>query len=111
MTETTDNVRDFLARIPNPLVLENVEDVLAKVQFEVEGNDGGSWYAEVKDNQAKISEGITTNPELVIKANSEDVISLIRGELDPFKAFMSGKVKVNGNVMLCLRLLKAVKLA
>lgn len=110
MSDFNDNVREFLARIPNPFALENVDDVVAEIQFQVDGPEGGDWYAEVKDGQAKLVEGTTLNPELVLRAGAEEVKALLSGTLDPFKAFMSGKVKVNGNMMLGLRLLKAIKL-
>ncbi|MGI6249813.1 MAG: SCP2 sterol-binding domain-containing protein [Anaerolineaceae bacterium] len=101
---------EFLARIPNPFQLENLEDTKAKVQFEITGEDGGQWIADIADNVCKIDKGTTPDPDLTIKAEAEDAKKLLAGELDPFKAYMSGKIKVIGNMMLGLKLLKSIKL-
>ncbi|HNY84413.1 MAG TPA: SCP2 sterol-binding domain-containing protein [Anaerolineaceae bacterium] len=106
-----NEIRDFLARIPNPFQLEHLEDTKALVQFNVEGEGGGKWVADVHDNICEIREGTVEDPDLDIKGKIEDVNKLLAGELDPMKAYMTGKVKVIGNLMLGLKLLKAIKLA
>lgn len=106
-----NEIRDFLARIPNPFQLENLEDTKALVQFTIDGEGGGEWVADIHDNNCEIKEGSTEDPDLSIKAKAEEAKKLIAGELDPMKAYMTGKVKVIGNLMLGLKLLKSIKLA
>lgn len=107
----TNQIRDFIAKIPNPFTLENLDDTNALVQFAITGEGGGEWVAEIHDGKCEIKEGSTEDPDLSIKAKIEDAAQLVAGELDPMKAYMTGKVKVVGNLMLGLKLLKSINLA
>lgn len=106
-----NDIREFLASIPNPVQLENLGDTKAMVQITIDGEGGGAWVADIHDNVCDIKEGTVEDPDLSIKAKAEDVTKLMAGELDPMKAYMTGKVKVVGNLMLGLKLLKSMKLA
>ena len=104
-------IREFIGRIPNPLTLENLEGTKALVQFSITGEGGGEWVANIHDNICEIEEGSTEDPDLSLKAKADEAMKLISGELDPMKAYMTGKVRVVGNLMLGLKLLKAINLA
>ncbi len=104
-------IREFISKIPNPLQLENLDGTKALVQVTITGEGGGEWVADVHDNICEIKEGTTEDPDLSLKAKSEEALKLISGELDPMKAYMTGKVRVVGNLMLGLKLLKSLKLA
>lgn len=106
-----NEIREFLARIPNPFPLENLGDTKALVQLTIDGEGGGAWVADVHDNICEIKEGTTEDPDLSIKAKAEEAKKLLAGELDPMKAYMTGKVKVVGNLLLGLKLLQSLKLA
>jgi len=106
-----NEIREFLARIPNPIKLENLEDTKALIQITIDGEDGGAWFADVHNNLCEIKEGSVEDPDLSIKAKDQEAKKLLAGELDPMKAYMTGKVRVVGNLMLGLKLLKSLKLA
>jgi len=53
----------------------------------------------VKDGTCKIEEGTAEKPTTTIKMVDEDFIQLITGKLDGMKAFSSGKLKVEGDMM------------
>lgn len=61
---------EFLARIPNPFQLENLGDTKAKVQFEITGEDGGQWIADIADNVCKIDQD---NADLQDRALADNV--------------------------------------
>ncbi|MGB4596161.1 MAG: SCP2 sterol-binding domain-containing protein [Anaerolineaceae bacterium] len=107
----TNEIRDFITKIPNPYPLENLEDTKALVQLTIDCEGGGTWVADIHDNICEIKEGTTEDPDLLIKANAENARKLMAGELDPMKAYMTGKIKVIGNLMLGLKLLKSINLA
>jgi len=41
---------------------------------------------------------------VVVEADAEDYWAMLRGELDPVAAFMRGRLRVQGNPMLLMRL-------
>ena len=65
--------------------------------FDFEG-DGAVWAhgtsAEVSDKDA----------DCVISVDKADFISLAKGEMDPMMAFMSGKLKVTGDMSVAMGL-------
>jgi NAD(P)-dependent dehydrogenase (short-subunit alcohol dehydrogenase family)/acyl dehydratase/putative sterol carrier protein len=68
-------------------------------QFNLSGEGGGDWYAEVKGGSCKVEAGISSNPTSTIKMDAADFLEMIGGRLNAMQAFMSGKLKVEGDIM------------
>ncbi len=88
---------------------EKVGDLNAKIQFELGGAGGGIWHVEVADKKLKVFQGPTPNPTLSIAMPAGDFVLLMHGKLNPMPEFMSGKIKVQGDMALALSLLGALK--
>ena len=82
-------------------ILEKVKDRVAtwnKVyQFKI--SDYGDFYVEFRGNTYSISKGTHSSPVATIIASKDDFIKILKGELDAFSAYFSGRLKVEGNVM------------
>ena len=68
-------------------------------QFSLSGEGGGDWYAEIKGGTCKVETGISSNPTSTIKMDAADFLDMIGGRLNAIQAFMSGKLKVEGDIM------------
>jgi putative sterol carrier protein len=68
-------------------------------QFVISGTDGGSWHAAVKEGACSVTKGTHENPTSTIKMADSDFVQLIKGELNAMKAFTSGKLRVEGDLM------------
>ncbi len=73
-------------------------------QFEITGPDPGSYYVSVGEGRAKVSEGTADSSNVTVTMASNDFIDMVEGRLDGMAAFMGGKLKVKGDMMLAMQL-------
>jgi putative sterol carrier protein len=76
----------------------------AVIQYNIEGADGGNWYVVIKDQKCTVSEGVHSSPTLTMKMADKDWIAMCNGQLNGMTAFMTGKLKTTGDIMLAQRL-------
>ena len=105
----SEEINNFLKSIVNPFQLDG-DNPGATVLFNLTGENGGVYHADIKDNVATILEGSIENPTLTLTADYANVRKMLSGEENPVAAFMTGKIKLQGDYMLALKLVKAIKL-
>lgn len=74
----------------------------AVYKFVVNGAGGGTWVFSCK-GQPSISSG-DAPADCTITMGASDFVALANGELNPQMAFMSGKLDIEGDMELALRL-------
>jgi putative sterol carrier protein len=73
-------------------------------QFNITGDDGGSWTVDLTKTEGWINAGEAENAECTITMTSEDFVDMITGKLAGPQAFMQGKLKIAGNMALAMKL-------
>jgi len=87
---------DGMARLAfSPLKARGWKAVL---QYFIEGSGGGNHYLVIKDQTCTHYEGIADEPTLTITASVEDWRAIGEGRLDGAEAYLSGKMRVSGNM-------------
>jgi len=76
----------------------------AVVQYEITGEGGGSWHATFKDDTCVVTSGIAANPTLTLTMSAQDWLDMLAGKLSGQMAFMSGKLKLKGDMGLAMKL-------
>lgn len=76
----------------------------ATYQFNLSGDDGGSWVIALTDDNKSVKTGEDENAQCVISMTSADFMGMIGGSLNPQMAFMTGKLRVKGDMALALKL-------
>lgn len=78
-----------------------IETVDLTLQFEItDAPDGteGRYYIAVGDGEAEAAAGDADAPDATISNNYETATAVSKGELNTQMAFMTGKLKVSGNM-------------
>jgi putative sterol carrier protein len=98
--------QQVLDAMPGAFLPEKAGDASARFQVELEGEGGGVWTIEVKDRACHVLAGPAEDPGVTIRMDAADFVAFSTGKLDPIRAFMGGKFKINGNVGLVLQMMQ-----
>ena len=71
--------------------------------FDVEG--AGQWVVAVDDGNVNVTEG-SGEADTTIQSSEENFLAISRGELNPTTAYMTGKLKVKGDMGAAMKLQK-----
>ncbi|MGB4242514.1 MAG: SCP2 sterol-binding domain-containing protein [Dethiobacteria bacterium] len=80
------------------------QGVTATFQFELSGDNGGTFQLKVTDGNVELVEGAGDNPNVTILMADNDFVDLMEGKLNATSAFMAGKLKVKGDMSLAMKL-------
>lgn len=78
---------------------EGMDDV-----FQFHFSDAGSHYLVVKDGSLAIEEGEHEDPSVTLSLSTDTLKGVMNGQINGMTAFMTGKLKATGNVMLATKL-------
>lgn len=92
------DVSKLFANMAGQFNAEKAGDINATVQFDLSGANGGQWYVQVADGKVNVHQGTTSEPTATVKMDGDDYSDMVTGKLNPMTAFMSGKVKVEGDL-------------
>jgi putative sterol carrier protein len=99
-----NSVKEIFAGMPGVFNRDAAAGLNVVIQYNIEGAESGDWYAVIKDQTCTVSEGVHSSPTLTMKMADKDWIAMCKGELNGMTAFMTGKLKATGDLMLAQRL-------
>jgi putative sterol carrier protein len=73
-------------------------------QYEITGEDSGTFQLVIEDGAARVIEGATESAECTLRLSDKNFKKMIVGKLNGTAAFMTGKLKVQGSMELALKL-------
>ncbi|XP_063613250.1 hydroxysteroid dehydrogenase-like protein 2 isoform X2 [Penaeus indicus] len=100
-------VAQVFAKIEAFLSEDLVEKTRAVYAFEVSGDEAGKWYLDLKNGSGSCGRG---DPPVAADAtfsmNSSNFFKMFSGSLKPTTAFMTGKMKLSGDMGKAMKLEK-----
>ena len=85
--------------MPNIFIPDASAGLDAVFQYSISGKDGGDWFCVVKDNICIVESGTNEKPTCTLKIADTDFLDMMNGMLIPMKAYTSGKLKIEGDIM------------
>ena len=73
-------------------------------QFDLTGDGGGTYHAVFDNGSYDIGEGAAASPGCTVTMAAADFAALVGGKLNPTTAFMTGKLKIKGDMGLAMKL-------
>jgi putative sterol carrier protein len=96
-----ESAREFFDGLPGRIGPERAGALDASYRFDIEG--AGSWRLEADGGRAVVTES-DAPADCVIRTDENTFVRIVRGEQSPMGAYMTGKVRVGGDLGLALRL-------
>lgn len=90
--------------LPGLFVAEQAAGVDVDIQIHLTGEGGGDYAVMIHDQQLTTFEGVVENPNITVTAGVKDALDIANQRLDPMRAFMTGKVRMHGDMRLALSL-------
>jgi putative sterol carrier protein len=95
------SAREFFESLPSRANGAETAGMTASYVFEIEG--GGTWTVKVDDGKVAVSEG-DTGADCTISTSEDTFERIVDGTQNPLTAYMTGKLKVSGDVSAALKL-------
>jgi putative sterol carrier protein len=94
---------EFFRELPNRVVPEKTAGMNNSYVFAIDG--AGTWTVRVANGAVTVDEG-DTGGDCTISASAEVFERIVSGEQNPTAAYMSGKLKVKGDMGAAMKLQK-----
>ncbi|MRG86533.1 SCP2 sterol-binding domain-containing protein [Salinibacillus xinjiangensis] len=81
-----------------------VKGIEAVYQFDLEGEESSTYQLVLKGEESYAAEGDAEKSDCTLKMSTDDFKKMVDGNLNGTQAFMSGRLKIKGNMGLALKL-------
>ncbi len=99
----SDAVKDFFVGLPARVDPAKTAGMNNSYVFDIEG--AGTWTVKVADGGVTVDEG-DTGGDCTISTSAETFEAVAKGEQNPTAAYMSGKLKIKGDMGQAMKLQK-----
>jgi|ERR671934_2872172 putative sterol carrier protein len=98
-----ENPRQFFEGLESRLDQGKAAGLTASYLFDIEGS--GKWTVDVDDGRVAVHEG-EEEADCTITTSEQTFMKIVRGEQNPTAAYMSGKLRVRGDMGTAMKLQK-----
>jgi putative sterol carrier protein len=96
-------VREFFESLESRADASKTAGMTNSYLFDIEG--AGKWTVNVNDGQVSVTEG-GENADAIITTSEDTFEKIVSGEQNPTSAYMTGKLKVKGDMGAAMKLQK-----
>jgi putative sterol carrier protein len=97
------STREFFETLPTRVDTAKTAGMNNSYLFDIEG--AGTWKVDVQDGNVSVTEG-GGDADATISTSEETFDKLVSGEQNPTSAYMTGKLKVKGDMGAAMKLQK-----
>lgn len=99
-------IGELFASITDKFNPEAAAGVTKTLQWNITGDESGVWAFQIIDGIGQIIPGGVEKPDATFTTSAQTWIAIVEGKQDAMKAFMTGKLKVTGDMMLAMKVPK-----
>ncbi len=87
--------KEFLMDLPGKVAPEAIEGVNTLFHFNLDGEEGENVSVGIKDGKAYSVEGLEGDATCVVRAKSDNLLKILKGDMNPMMAVLTGKLKIS----------------
>lgn len=95
---------EFFSSLEQAIDRSKTAGMTATFQFVATGEGGGEWHIRLTDGVPTVAQGLAENPNITLSASAPDLLDIISGKLSGQTAFLTGRLKIQGDVTLAMKL-------
>jgi len=104
MADAPTSCKEAFEQSPNRFNKEAAKGLTAVYQFDLSGDGGGKWYIAIANDECTVKEGAHASPNITLSMAAKDYLDMLSGKLNGQMAFMTGKLRIAGDLGLALKL-------
>jgi len=106
------DIEQIFKQLPENVDLSKLGDFKATVVFSLGGEGGGDYQVNIADGKVTTEKASDSEekPTAKVSMDADDYKDMMSGKLNPVQAFMSGKVRVEGDLNAVMKLQSLFKM-
>lgn len=97
------SVQEFFEGLPGRVDADRIAGINNTYVFDIEG--AGAWTVAIADGQITVTDG-AGDADCTFSASEESFAKIVAGEQNPTTAYMTGKLKIKGDMGAAMKLQK-----
>lgn len=104
-------IEEVMSKLASKFQPDVAKGLNAVFQIEIEDSDEdtGIYYLSIIDQACEVHHGEHVDPNITLIMDSDTFIDIVDGSLGGTSAYLSGRIRAEGNVMLATQLGKLFK--
>lgn len=99
-----EDINGFFSELERRIDPKRTAGITAVFQFTITGDECGEWFVQFSDGVPSVKMGTHENPNLSLTVDGKDWLDIINGRLNAQVAFLTGKLKLRGDIALAMKL-------
>jgi putative sterol carrier protein len=99
-----DQLKQVFDAMPTQLDAAAAKGMNSVIQLNLTGDGGGQYHVQIKDGACSVAEGAHASPNMTLTMSAADYVDMARGTLHGQKAYMSGRLKIAGDLNLTMKM-------
>ncbi|MEM6526730.1 MAG: SCP2 sterol-binding domain-containing protein [Chloroflexota bacterium] len=104
MAVSSEEVKEVFDKMKSQFNPERASGVNAVIQVSLTGDNESHYWLKLMDGSLEMSEGEAESANMTLIATAADFVAIVEGDSNAMQAFMSGKLKVKGDMGLAMKL-------
>ncbi|NCF65809.1 MAG: SCP-2 family sterol carrier protein [Chloroflexi bacterium] len=92
------DLNSIFANMGDRFQADKAGDLDLTIFFDLTGDSAAQWHASIANGELSYGEGSVDSPTATLSMDADEFEAMSKGELNPMMAFMSGKIKVDGDL-------------